>query len=104
MPAPPVVGQRRGENGPQEVLGHIDAEDLRHTTGDIDAAGEVTVQLDAVGQNAYEDHRAAVGAVLPDDGVDHHRRPVGNDHLFEIAPHGQLDTPVHHAPVHGTLG
>ena len=104
VPAPPVVGERRGKDRAAEVLRHIDAEQARDAAGNVDAAGKIAVELDAVEQNAARDDCAAVGAVVLDDGVDQHGGPVGDDELFEVAPQAQLDAEFEVAPVEAPLG
>ena len=82
VPAPPVFRQGHCEDRAAEILGHVNAEHPRDTARNIDAAGKIAVELNAVEQNAAGNDRAAVGAVFRDDSVDQHSRPVGNDELF----------------------
>jgi len=48
MPPAPVIGQGGGVERPTKVLRQLDAEHLGHAAGDIDATGEVAVELDTV--------------------------------------------------------
>ena len=91
MPAPPVLRQGRGEDGPLEVLRQPDAEQLPRADGHVDAAGEVAVELDAVDQHGEQDHGPAVGGVVGEEIIHQHRGPVGDDHFLEIAPEDALD-------------
>ena len=103
VPAPPVFRQGHCEDRAAEILGHVNAEHPRDTARNIDAAGKIAVELNAVEQNAAGNDRAAVGAVFRDDSVDQHSRPVGNDELFEIPPEAKLDAEFEIAPVQTAL-
>ena len=103
MPAPPIVGQGCGEQRTAEILHHVDAEQARHAARDVDAAGKVTIQLDAVEENSSCDHSAAVGAVFGDDIVYQNRGAVGNDELLEIAPERKLEACLNVRPAETVL-
>ena len=103
MPAPPVFRQGHCEDRAAEILGHVDAEHPRDTARNIDAAGKIAVELNAVEQNAAGNDRAAVGAVFRDDSVYKHGGPVGNDELFEIPPEAKLDAEFEITPVQTAL-
>lgn len=60
--------------------------DARHQ---IDAAGEIRVLLEGVKQYADDDDRAAVSALIAENGFHQPQRAVGDDLLFEQAPEHQ---------------
>ena len=91
MPAAPVVGERGGKQRSAEVERHIDAEHARDAACDVDAAGKIAVQLDAVEQDAQRDDRTAIRAVFHDDVVYQNSRAVGDDDFFEVTPERQLN-------------
>lgn len=98
VPAPPIVGQGCGEQRTAEILHHVDAEHARHAARDVDAAGKVAIQLDAVEENSSCDHSAAVGAGFGNDIVHQNRGAVGDDELFEIAPRARAGGPPEGPP------
>ena len=91
MPAPPVVRQGDGEQGAAEILRQLDAEHLGRAPGDVDAAGEIAVELNTVEQHPGKEHGAPVLGVIAEHGSHDDSRPVGDDQFFEIAPHSQLE-------------
>ncbi len=93
VPAPPVVGERHGEIRLPEVLGQVDTEYLRRAPADVDAAGEVGVELQKADEKPERDRRA----VIQRDKVGvFKQRPhrdggaVGDHELFEEPPQHQL--------------
>ena len=90
MPAVPVLGERAREVRPAEVFAHGDAEHLRHAARNVDAAGEVGIQLQRVHERGQQHVGAGVVGVRPGDGVDHAHGAVGDDELLEKAPQDQL--------------
>ena len=104
VPAPPIVGQGCGEQRTAEILHHVDAEHARDAARDVDAAGKVAIELDAVEENARRDHGPAVWAVFQDDIVDQDRGAVCNDELFEIAPERELEARLKIRPAEIALG
>ena len=90
MPAVPVLGERAREVRAAEVFAHGDAEHLRHAARDVDAAGEVGIELQRVHERRQQHVGAGVVGVRPGDGVDHAHGAVGDDELFEKAPEDQL--------------
>ena len=91
VPAPPEVGQGGGEQRAAEVLRQVDAEQPGHPAGDVNAAGEIPVQLNTVEENTHRENAAAVRPGVVQHGVHQHSGPVRNHHLFEIPPKDQLD-------------
>ena len=90
VPAVPVLGECAREVRPAEVFAHGDAEHLRHAARDVDAAGEVGIELQRVHERGQQHVRAGVVGVRPGDGVDHAHGAVGDDELLEKAPQDQL--------------
>ena len=62
-----------------EVFGQVDAKKLGHAPGDVDAAGEVTVELDAVEQDPDGENAAAVVPGVVQHRGDQHGGPVCDD-------------------------
>ena len=97
VPAAPEVAQRNGEVRTLEVGRKLDAEELSDAGDHVDAAGEVRVLLEGVEQDAHDDDRAAVLALVAENLLDQRKRTVGDDLLFEKAPEHQqgaaLDVP-----------
>ena len=88
VPPAPVLGDVLGEEGPLEVLGDLHSQHLGHADGDVDAAGEVGVELHGVEEHHRQHVEPGVllrrGGELPQgDG-----QPVGDDELFAQAPQG----------------
>ena len=104
VPAAPVIRQGRGKDRAAEVFGHVDSEHPRDAARNVDSAGKIAVELDAIEQNAAGDDRAAVGAVFRNDGVYQHGGPVGNHKLLEIPPQAQLNAEFKVAPVKTACG
>ena len=103
VPAPPVFRQGCGKDRTAEILGHVNAEHPRGAARNVDAAGKIAIELDAVEQNAAGNDRAAVRAVFRDHSVYQHGGPVGDNKLFEVAPETQLDAELQIAPVQTAL-
>ena len=91
VPATPEVSERGREVGLREVALHGDAEELRYALDDVDAAREVGVHLDGVGEHAVEHERPGDGARhVVEDGVHVPREHVGDGKLLEDAvPQGE---------------
>ena len=98
VPAAPVVGERGGKQRSAEVERHIDAEHARDAACDVDAAGKIAVQLNAVKQNTERNDSTAVGTVLHDDVVYQNSRAVGDDDFFEVTPERQLNADLQVVP------
>ena len=92
VPAAPVVGERGGKQRSAEVERHINAEHARDAACDIDAAGKIAVQLNAVKQNT------AVRTVLHDDVVFQNSCAVSDDDFFEVPPERQLNADLQVIP------
>ena len=96
MPAVPVFLDIPGEVGQIEVFRQPDTHALGDADGDIDAAGEVAVELESIEQHGnehisavviHEDFAQLCGHLLAvDQGQNGYHQPVGDDHLLEIAP------------------
>ena len=89
MPSAPIFVDGLREVRTLEVVDQIDAEELRHTAGDINTAREVGVQLERIEQDGEGQRRAGILIVAlrgRSDGIDRHDRSVGDDQLLEEAP------------------
>ena len=95
MPPAPVFLERSGEKGPLEILLQSDAQSLGDSDGDVDAPGEVRVQLQGVEEHPHQHIGAVIGIRVPDDGVDPHQHPVRDDHFLEIAPQNALQSKIY---------
>ena len=104
MPPAPEVGEGGGEDGAAEVFRQVNAEHPGNPAGNVDAPGEIAVELDTVEQDPHGEDTAAVGPGIVQNGVHQHGGPVGDDHLFEIAPHHQLDAVLQVGVVRRALG
>lgn len=99
MPPAPVIGQGGGVERPTKVLRQLDAEHLGHAAGDIDATGEVAVELDTVEEDSRHNDRAGVIIVVGQHRIHQDGGPLGDDQLLKIAPHGQLNSVFNLVPV-----
>ena len=90
--------ERGGKQRSAEVERHIDAEHARDAACDVDAAGKIAVQLNAVKQNTERNDSTAVGTVLHDDVVYQNSRAVGDDDFFEVTPERQLNADLQVVP------
>ena len=82
----------------------MNAQHLRDAPGDVDAAGKVAVELNAIEAHGQGGHGAAVTGRVVENGIDCHGRPVCNDQLFQISPHGQLNPVFQIVRIKGVLG
>ena len=69
MPAPPELGDGRGDIGVVEVLGEVEAQHLAHADAHQGVAGKVEIELERVGDDAQPDQRGgSVGEAHEGDG------------------------------------
>ncbi len=102
MPAPPIFGDILGEKGSDEVFRQGNTQCLGQTDGDVDAAGEIPVNLDGVEAGQHQEGRA--GVLRPLQGGHGHGNPVGHHQLFEVAPEHPLKTEGNLLAVKGMAG
>ena len=86
MPASPILLKGGGEIRAHKVLGDLNAKHLGYAYRNVDAAGEVRVELKGIEHHSDYYVRSlkfrAVADYLPDCDKD----PVGDNELFEKAP------------------
>ena len=69
VPAPPELGDGRGDIGVVEVLGEVEAQHLAHADAHQGVAGKVEIELERVGDDAQPDQRGrGVGKAHEGDG------------------------------------
>lgn len=63
VPTMPKIGNGDREIGLAEVLGHLDAEELRDAAHHIDATGEIGVLVNRIQEDAIDDDTSRRGGV-----------------------------------------
>ena len=87
MPTPPELGNRHRKIGCVEVLHEPESHDLCTAKGDVGIARKVVVDLKSEEQGAQGQGQTACFRGGIEQPVDHGRKTVGYDYLFEHA-HG----------------
>ena len=90
VPAVPELGQVMGKIRAQEVVRHINAHALGQTSGDVDAATEICVDLNHIEKQAHENGAPCVFCVIAEDLVHQDSRPVRDDEFLEKSPQNQF--------------
>ena len=104
MPSAPVLGDILTEERALEVLFDRDAEHLRDTDRDVDAAGEIRVELECIEHHDEEDIRSLKVLRRADHGIDRRKDPVCDHEFFEVAPDHSLKSPLDHTALKGMRG
>ena len=58
---------------------------------DVDAAGKIAVELQAVERSAQKDDQTGIGGIVAVKLGDRRGQRVGDEHLFQHTPEHQLD-------------
>ena len=93
VPAPPVFLDRTRRKRAVKILLQPDAQHFGKADGDVNPAGEVTVNLGRIQQNQQRNIRAVV--IRSRQGPDRQQRRVCHHNLFEIPPHHARQPPQH---------
>ena len=83
MPSSPEVGDGSGKEWLLKILAEFNSHDLRDAPGNINATGEVPIDLYTVQQCCDENGDAFVIQVIIKNGIDDDRGTVGDHQLFE---------------------
>lgn len=98
MPSPPIFGNAPGEKGMAEVFRQLKPQRLAQTEGNIDAAGEVAIDLKAI-EKRQNQHGIGIS-----QGRNGNGQPVGNDQFFKISPEHTLQAKRELPAVEGVGG
>ena len=90
MPSAPVLCQGLCKIWTAEVLRHCDSQHLGNTSGDINAARKISIELQRIDQHCKQGGKTAILCFISQYCILDRSGTVCNDHLFNKAPQDEL--------------